>query len=124
MKESERLSEVLQYFREVKNIYDFTLQEIQNIECLQNDYLHKLEFNATEAKERNKLATALRKLRIERREIKEQEEALRELNEFINKNPDRINSLERILGNMRKIETTQAKRVYKPRILSVEEYKG
>lgn len=124
MKESERLSEVLQYFRNVQNTYDFTAGRISDLECLQNDYLHKLEFNATEVKERNKIATGLRKCRIERRQMKEQEEILRELNDFIYNNSDKIRYFERILGNMRKIESTQVNRSYKPRMMSIEEYKG
>lgn len=124
MKESERLSEVLKYFRDVQNIHDFTTGRVSDLECLQNDYLHKLEFNATEAKERNKIATALRKCRMERRQLKEQEEVLRELYQFLDKNPDNIRQLEKILGNMRKIESTQINRSYKPRMMSIEEYKG
>lgn len=122
MKSSEKLSKVLELTREVENQYDFSVGRISDLECLQNDLLHKLEFKASTAAERSKIATALKKCRNERRRQKEQTELLRELVEFISANQSQVKKLEKILGNMRKNEENQEKRTYKPRVLTVEEW--
>lgn len=124
MKESEKLSNVLADARSIKSQYEFAFNKINEMDQLQNDLLHKLEFKDKTASERGKTSTALRKCRLERRKHKENVELLRELVEVIDSNQPIIKRLEKVLGNMRKIEETQDKRSYKPRVMTVEEWEA
>lgn len=124
MKESERLANILKQIREMNEVYDYSGQKISELESLQTDYLHKLEFVASTSSERNKIATALKKCRNERRKFKETCELLREFSDFINSNQNHIKRLEGILGNMRKVEASQSNRKYKPRVMTEEEWMG
>lgn len=122
MKESEKLSNFLADARSIKSQYEFSNNKINEMDQLQCDLLHKLEFKAKTAAERNKVSTALKKCRLERRKYKETAELSKELAEFIDLNQPLVKRLEKILGNMRKIEENQDKRSYKPRVLTDEEW--
>ena len=122
MKLSERLSALLSEIREIQNLYAFSQGRIDDLELLQSDLLHKIEFNAKTAQERNKIATQLKKMRTERRKNKEAVELYKELIVFISDNQSQVKRLERILGNIRKIEEMQSNRQYKPRTMTVEEF--
>lgn len=122
MKESEKLSSLLKEIRELQNQYAFSQGRIDDLELLQGDLLHKIEFNAGIASERNKIATQLKKMRNERRKHKEMVELHKELIVFLNDNQSQVKRLEKILGNMRKIEEMQSNRQYKPRSMTVEEF--
>lgn len=124
MKESEMLSDVLKYFRESQTMYNIEVQGAEDKQLLQEDLIHKLEFKDKTAAERNKTTRALKKCRDERRRHKDKVEVLRELNEFINTNQPTIKKLEKILGDMRRIEENQSKRVYRPRVMTQEEWEG
>ncbi len=122
MKESEMLSDVLKYFRESQTLYNIALKGAEDKQLLQEDLLHKLEFKDKTAAERNRTTTLMKKCRDERRKNKDKVEVLRELIEFINGNQPTIKRLEKILGDMRRIEENQSKRVYRPRIMTQEEW--
>lgn len=124
MKESERLSNVLADARSIKSQYEFSYNKINELDLLQNDLVHKIEFKDKTARERSKTSTRLKKCRDDRRNHKENVELLKELIEFIDGNQQLIKKLEKILGNMRKIEETQGKRSYKPRVMTVEEWEA
>lgn len=124
MKESERLSNVLADARSIKSQYEFSYNKINELDLLQNDLVHKIEFKDKTARERSKTSTRLKKCRDDRRNHKENVELLKELIEFIDGNQQLIKKLEKILGNMRKIEETQGKRSYKPRVMTAEEWEA
>lgn len=124
MKESERLSNVLADARSIKSQYEFSYNKINELDLLQNDLVHKIEFKDKTARERSKTSTRLKKCRDDRRNHKENVELLKKLIEFIDGNQQLIKKLEKILGNMRKIEETQGKRSYKPRVMTVEEWEA
>lgn len=124
MKESEMLSDILKYFREIQFKYNYALKCVDDMQLLQEDLLHKIEFKDKTAAERNKTSTKLRKCRVERRKNKDDAELLRELVEFINSNQQQIKKLEKILGDMRRVESNQDRRMYKPRIMTTEEWGG
>lgn len=122
MKESEKLSNLLNEVRKFQSSYAFSQGRIEDLEHLQADLLHKLEFRAKDASDRNKIATALKKLRKERRGYKEKVELNKELIGFLNDNHSQIKKLEKILGNIRRIEEMQSNRQYKPRAMTTEEF--
>ncbi|MBP1924615.1 hypothetical protein J2Z76_000468 [Sedimentibacter acidaminivorans] len=122
MKESEMLSDILKYFRDTQSMYNIALKGSDDKQLLQEDLLHKLEFKDKTAAERNKTTTAMKRCRDERRKHKDKVEVLRELIEFINGNQPAIKKLEKILGDMRRIEENQGKRVYRPRIMTEKEW--
>lgn len=124
MKESEELSNVLKYFRETEQLHKFAIGRIGELEQLQNDLLHKIEINCANVAERNKVATALRKCRVERRKYKDKVELMNGLIEFIDNNRPAIKKLEKILGSMRQVEENQDKRTYKPRVMTSEEWEA
>lgn len=124
MKESEKLSNILADVRSIKSQYEFSCSKINEMDLLQNDLVHKIEFKDKTARERSKTTTRMKKCRDERRENKEYVELMEELVSFIDTNQPLIKRLEKILGNMRRIEENQGKRSYKPRVMTVEEWEA
>lgn len=124
MKESEKLSNILAEARSIKSQYEFSCIKINEMDLLQNDLVHKIEFKDKTARERSKTTTRMKKCRDERRNNKEYVELMEELVLFIDTNQPLIKRLEKILGNMRRIEENQGKRSYKPRVMTVEEWEA
>ncbi len=80
------------------------------------DYLHKLELENLNYKERAKLSTKLMENRRLRRKYKDEYEELKPIAEFIEVNKPMIHKLEQLLGEIRKVEKYHKNRQYYPRI--------
>lgn len=80
------------------------------------DFLHKLELDNLNYKERAKLSTKLRENRQLRRKYKDEFEENLPISEFVESNKPFIKKLEQLLGEIRKVEKYHENRQYYPRI--------
>ncbi len=80
------------------------------------DYLHKLELDNLNYKERAKLSTKLMENRKLRRKYKDEYEENLPISEFVEVNKQFIKKLEQLLGEIRKVEKYHENRQYYPRI--------
>lgn len=119
---SEQLTEILNMFRNVIPHYNYSYDKVGELDLLTQDYLHKLELVDLPYNERSKLATKLRKVRLERRKHKDIVERLEPLVKTVNKESKSLKSFEQTLGTMRKIEDRQQIRTYNPRVLDEDEF--
>ncbi len=76
------------------------------------DYLHKIELENLNYKERAKLSTKLMENRKLRRKYKDEYEELLPLSNFVAENKVFIRKLEQLLGEVRKVEKYHTNRQY------------
>lgn len=102
--------------------YEYCYDRVNELDKLQQDYLHKLEFEVKNAKEGAKVATQLRKLRAERRKCKNRAEVLFPLYTFLteSKGKNVINMLYEVVNKIKQAETRQENRTYTNRVLKDE----
>ena len=100
--------------------YSWSREQVHRTEQLTQDYLHKLELEDLDYRERAKLATRLRDCRQLRREHKDTAEILEPLVQFLEseKGKNMLNLLREALGKTRKAEERMENRVYRPRVLT------
>ena len=80
------------------------------------DYLHKLELDNLNYKERAKLSTKLMENRRLRRKYKDEYEENLPISAFVDANKQFVKKLEQLLGEIRKVEKYHENRQYYPRI--------
>lgn len=99
--------------------YAWSKSEIARMERLTQDYLHKLELEGLNYKERAKVATQLQKCRQTRRQHKDTAEILEPLVQYIESERGKqlMNCLREALGKTRKAEEKMKSRMYWPREL-------
>lgn len=112
---SEYIRDFNNFLLTVEKEYASCQQTIDNCEKATQDLLHQIELG--EARDRNKAATKLRQVRIERREAKDKLAILQPMKEWMDKNPTAITSLRNTLGSVRNKERL-SKRYYYPRIIA------
>lgn len=113
MIKSTDVQSIIAFFRDAQEEYDMMLTEQQLCEGQQQDILHDFELIDHSHNECGHLGKELSKVRRRRRTAKNQSELLQPLHEWINNNDKAINLLQRVLGDMRKIETNQKNRIYR-----------
>ena len=106
---SEYITEFLNFLSGVESSYQFSVDEMQTQEKLTQDYLHSLELDNLDYKERSKIATKLATNRKDRRYYKDKVEEYQPIIEFLNnpQNKKVINELKNVLGQVRKQEEYQ-----------------
>ena len=107
---------------EVKSDYEWNKTEVNRLDRLTQDYLHQLELNGLNYKERAKVATQLTKCRQLRRASKDTVEILEPFVEFIEseKGKQAMNFMKEALGKTRKVENYMKNRTYRYKELDVE----
>ena len=107
---------------EVKSDYEWNRNEVARLEQLTQDYLHQLELNDLDYRERAKIATQLAKCRRLRRESKDTVKILEPFMEFIDSDKGRqtMNLMREALGKTRKVEKFMENRTYRYRVLDVD----
>lgn len=123
-KQSERISEFLDWLRESDTIYNMAQATAEEESKKTQDILHKLELGSTTYHERAKLGRALIDIRKKRREAKDTIAVLEPVVGWKEENKSCIGSLERLLGQVRKEEINTEGRIYYPRTGIVEETLG
>ena len=110
-----------QYLSNITNImitidaeYEILCNRLSNKDKIENDLLHKLEFETFNASTGYKLAKALKVNRTERREIKNELELLTELRALTHSYDNGLNKLSTKIGS---IEHKQNVSKYHPRVL-------
>lgn len=107
---------------EAKSDYDWNKKEVNRLDQLTQDYLHMLELNGLDYKERAKVATKLSRCRQQRRASKDTVEILEPLIQFLDsdKGKNMMNLVREVLGKTRKVEERMEGRTYRYRVYSEE----
>lgn len=118
------IKDFVQMLEDASKDYTWNFDEVNRMDRLTQDYLHKLELGNLDYKERAKVATQLAQCRKTRRDCKDTVEVLKPLVEFLDseKGKNLYNLVREALGKTRKVEERMENRVYVPRVLKQEEY--
>ena len=121
---SQQISGFLQLMEQAQKSYAYSAEEVQRMELMTQDYLHKLELQSCNYHARSRVATAIRVCRTERRQHKDNTIILEPLVSFLQTDKGKllISQLQQTLGAVRKAERATDDRHYHPRVLSAEEY--
>lgn len=113
------ISNFCETITQAKQDYEWNKSEINRLDKLTQDYLHKLELDGLNYKERAKVATRLARCRQLRRESKDTVEILEPLIEFIETEKGRqmLNLIKETLGKTRKVEEHMETRTYRYKVL-------
>ena len=107
------------FFEGVEKEHSELIEELTNKELEQQDLLHKLELNNLNAVEITKVAIELKRVRKERRIIKNDIERIRLIKNFTDKYNNKFigNEINVLLKELKKLKKRQENRKYEPRIL-------
>lgn len=121
---STHISEFCNVLTKARGDYEWNKDEVNRLDRLTQDYLHKLELEGLSYNERAKVATQLAKCRQLRRASKDTVEILEPLIQFLESDKGRgmINVLREALGKTRKVEERMENRTYRYKVL--EEFKS
>lgn len=116
---SETIGDFCNAVVEAQKDYEWNYEQVNRMDKLTQDYLHKLELEGLDYKERAKVATQLAKCRQERRKCKDTVEVLEPLVQFMDSEKGKalLNLIREVLGKTRKVEKSMESRTYIPRIL-------
>lgn len=117
---SKTIEEFIALFDNAIKDYDWCYDNVRKMDELTQDYLHSLELDGLDYKERAKVATAITKCRQERRACKDTTEVLQPIVYFLNsdKGKEMMNLVREILGKTRKAEEKMEYKQYYPRVLN------
>lgn len=120
---SETISAFCKLMENAKTDYSWCHDEVNRLDKLTQDYLHKLELGELDYRGRAKVATAMAQCRRQRRECKDTVEILEPLIQFLDseRGKNLMNLMREVLGKTRKVEKSMENRTYFPRILTEEE---
>lgn len=104
---------------EARKDYEWNFEEVNRLDKLTQDYLHKLELDGLDYRERAKVATALSRCRQQRRMCKDTVEVLDPLVQFLDseKGSNLMNLMREVLGKTRRVEKNMENRIYVSRVL-------
>lgn len=116
------ICEFIQAMEDAAKDYAWNYEEVNRMDRLTQDYLHKIELGNLNYKERAKVATQLAQCRRARRGCKDTVEVLEPLVRFLesDKGKNLHNLVREVLGKTRKVEERMESRVYVPRVLEEE----
>lgn len=111
---SNGLDDFLKYLRECQQLNRVSIAEEQEINGNIQDILHILEFEDKDYHSMAKLAKQLKELRKQRRIAKDNINVTNPIIEWLDSKENQmvIKSLERLLGDLRKIEKNTKNRIY------------
>lgn len=101
-----------------KSDYNWNRDEVNRLDRLTQDYLHMLELDGLNYKERAKVATKIAKCRQDRRASKDTAEILEPLIQFLesDKGKNMMNLMREVLGKTRKVEERMENRTYRYKV--------
>lgn len=113
------IGELIELLENAKKDYYWNTDEVNRLNGLQQDFLHKLEFDGLNYAERAKVATKLMKCRQDRRDSKDMVRVLDPLVKYLesDKGKNMLNLMKEVLGKTRRIEKEMESRIYVPREL-------
>lgn len=117
------LSDFLNLITEAQRDYQWNYDEVNRLDRLTQDYLHKLELGGLDYRGRAKVATQIKDCRQLRRASKDTVEVLEPLMEFINSDRGKnlLNLLRETLGKTRRVEQYMETRSYRRKVLQDDE---
>ena len=121
MNTSQSLSDFLEFLRQSQQDYNIAVDIELTKSKETQDILHKIELDDIKYHEYAKLAKALKSIRNERREAKNIKQQLEPLIGWVEENQSVVRGLERLLGELRKVETNIKNAHYYPRTEVVNE---
>ena len=115
----ETLKIMLDFFEGIDIEHSNLLQELTNKEAEQQDLLHELELNNLNAVDITKVAIDLKRVRKERRVIKNDIERVRLIKNFTDKYNNKFiaNEIKVLIKELYKLQKRQENRQYEPRVL-------
>lgn len=118
------ISEFCNVVTKARGDYEWNKDEVNRLDRMTQDYLHKLELEGLSYNERAKVATQLARCRQLRRASKDTVEILEPLIQFLESDKGRgmLNILREALGKTRKVEERMENRTYRYKVL--EEFKS
>lgn len=116
---SENISGFLNFVNQAVKDYDWNTEQLEKLNKLTQDYLHKLELEDLSYKEKAKIGIQLSKIRKQRRLHKDSIELLTPLINYLNteKGKQQKNSLNEVLGQIRRNENRLGDKKYYFRVL-------
>lgn len=116
---SENVKSFLDLCTQAVKDYNWNTQELERLNKLTQDYLHKLELEDLSYKEKGKIGVQLSRIRKQRRLHKDSVELLMPLINYLSteKGKQQKNSLNEVLGQIRRSEEHLGERKYYFRIL-------
>lgn len=126
MQPSQCIKAFLDFVENARSDYSFNLEAMKNEERITQDYLHKLELEGLNCRERSKLATQLAANRQARRNYKDAVEELEPIIDFFEdpQNKKLIDHMAQLLGQVRKVENYHQRRFYVPKVIPGETIKS
>lgn len=121
IKTAKELEDTINFFTQTTEDYQNNTENESLHDYETQDILHKLELEDVSYHDTAKLGKTLMKVRENRRKAKDSVELNAPLVEWIQSHSDVLKSLQKILGETRKIEDKQRRRMYVPRTKIVEE---
>lgn len=117
---SKYISEFCNLITEARSDYEWNKDEVNRLDKLTQDYLHKLELEGLSYSERAKVATKIAKCRQLRRASKDTTEILEPFVQFLesDKGKNMNNLLREALGKTRKVEERMENRTYRYKVLN------
>lgn len=112
---SKSIEDFLDFLREAKTVYTISTDLEKEDDNKTQDILHSLELDKHNAVEYTQLAIELRRVRQSRRENKDMAANMAPIVKWVEDNAGAIHSIERLLGEVRKVEKAQQNRVYIPK---------
>jgi len=118
---SEQLASFLNFIREAESQYNTAYQDEEKANLETQDILHFLELNHHTYSERAKIAGKLSNVRKRRRTARDATMLYSPICEWAEQNKAVIKALERLLGEVRKVENIQKNRFYLNKTTILEE---
>lgn len=117
---SENISGFLNSLAQAVKDYEWNSEQLDKLDKLTQDYLHKLELGNLSYKEKCKIGVQLSRVRKQRREHKDSIEILKPIITFMQTEKGKMlkNQLNETLGQTRKAENKLGDRIYWFRVLS------
>ena len=111
----------LSMVRDAQEEYHSAYEQVERCERKMQDIEHYLEFNILSHHQKAKVAGEMQRVRQIRRDAKNRWERLRLVNQFAEEHKPYIGKLQKLLGEMRKIERNQENRYYLPKTTDVDD---
>ena len=121
---SERIEDFLQFLRDAVSNHQMDIEDENKTNTKTQDLLHCLELEKNSYYDIAKIAKTLVEVRQERRGYKTDRECLEPIVDWVNENQSTLRQLEKLLGEVRKIERRNENRSYFYRTDIVQIAKG
>jgi len=110
----QRISDFVDFINNVKRRFQYNNERVSELDIETQDILHFIEMSGT-TRGRADVYKRLEKIRQERRQCKNENDMLKPVHDWIEKNTGSINALNGAKGSCRKVKDVVANRMYSVR---------